>query len=433
MYVFNEGLPRSGKSYDTVVNHILPALRAGRKVYACLKGLDDPGCRAKIAEHIGLDTASLDALLIYVPKVKVRETFVAVTDDKGEWVIPDHLVDSLFVIDEIHDYYVASRQPIPPEQENFFALHGQFGMDGVIMTQSIKRTHSSVRYRIERKNVFQKLTAVGLEGKFTVRRYHAIGPDKFELVATETGTYEPIYFPMYKGYGDKAKQKGVYKAGGVTVWKKLRRYGLVMAVFVGVGLWAFLRVFSGDGGFVKQAPRVGAAPHTVSGVERAAPVAAPMLPTSQHPSVDTKGMPPEVAYLFELSGQARARLAASLAGPDGKAWGVIEWREDQGHVLDSLTFDQVRSLGVAVWPRPFGVKLTWKDKAIVVTAWPLDMPGTVAAANQPQGSAPAVAAPAAADQGAGQGQATAWPREPVVSAYVPPELVKAPPMSSWSP
>ncbi|RWA38908.1 hypothetical protein C5H14_11335 [Xylella fastidiosa] len=41
MLVFNEGVPRSGKSYDAVKHHILPALREGRRVYARLNGLRD--------------------------------------------------------------------------------------------------------------------------------------------------------------------------------------------------------------------------------------------------------------------------------------------------------------------------------------------------------------------------------------------------------
>ena len=39
MLVFNEGVPRAGKSYDAVKNHILPTLKKGRRVFARLNGL----------------------------------------------------------------------------------------------------------------------------------------------------------------------------------------------------------------------------------------------------------------------------------------------------------------------------------------------------------------------------------------------------------
>jgi zona occludens toxin len=365
-----------------------------------------------------------------VPKIKVKETFVAEINADGEWVIPAHLVDAVFAIDEVHDFYVSSRQPLPPDQENFFALHGQFGMDGVILTQAINRAHSAVKLRIERKNVFQKLTAVGMEGKCKVRRYHAVAPGKFELVNTEIFTYDATYFPFYKGYGGGAEQKGVYKAGGSTVWKRFRPYALVIIPMVALGVWGFLRVFHGDGGLVKEAPRMGAAPKTVMSApaDKPAPVASPSLPTSQHPqTVDTKGMPPEVAYVFSMSGQARARLAAVLKGDHGEPWGLVEWREDQGHVLERLSLAQLRELGLAVEVRSYGVKLRWKDKSIIVTAWPVDMPGTVAQANQ---QAPAASAPA---QPPSDAQATDWGRQPIATAYIPPELVKSSGPSTWKP
>ncbi|RNK90483.1 hypothetical protein C9400_18860, partial [Xanthomonas vasicola pv. vasculorum] len=34
MLVFNEGVPRAGKSYDAVKHHILPAIKKGRRVFA---------------------------------------------------------------------------------------------------------------------------------------------------------------------------------------------------------------------------------------------------------------------------------------------------------------------------------------------------------------------------------------------------------------
>lgn len=72
------------------------------------------------------------------------------------------------MIDEVHEFYVAQRNQLPEEVENFFALIGQNGGDVLIMTQWINRVHQAVRARIERKNVFQKLTAVGLKSRYRV-------------------------------------------------------------------------------------------------------------------------------------------------------------------------------------------------------------------------------------------------------------------------
>lgn len=92
---------------------------------------------------------------MHVETADVRRVFVAVRDQSGAWRIRDELKDSLFVIDEAHEFYVASRNAIDPAVEQFFALCGQNGMDGVLMSQWYKRLHSSVRARVERKNVFR--------------------------------------------------------------------------------------------------------------------------------------------------------------------------------------------------------------------------------------------------------------------------------------
>lgn len=453
MLVFNEGVPRSGKSYDAIKEHVLPALKRGRKVFARINGLDDAERRAKIAEYVGISGERLDELLIFVPTAKVKRLFIATKDhnvEDGEWKIDDELKDALFVIDEVHEFYVASREPIHPAIEQFFALCGQNGMDGVLMSQWYRRLHSAVRARLERKNVFQKLTAVGLQSRYQVTRYHAVAPDRYEKVGGETHAYDPAIFPLYKGYADGAQNTAVYTGGGKTVWRKIGMLALVVVPAAAVALWVFTGFFGGRGKLTKDAPtntRLGAAPAVVSqqpgasvpppASDHAAQVKSAASPNSLHPSYDTKGMPPEVSYVFDMSAQARPRLAAMAHVEGGKDWAVIEWREDQGHVLERLSLDQVRELGMLVEVHGYGLKLRYGKEAIVVTAWPVDMPGTSAASNQSdtsQDGHPLVYAaqgspnpsPAAAGSGAWKGNALSW-------SYTPPEQVKGPGASDWRP
>lgn len=453
MLVFNEGVPRSGKSYDAIKEHVLPALRRGRKVFARINGLDDPERRSKIAAYVGVTVERLDELLIFVPTAKVKRLFIATKDlnvEDGEWKIDDQLKDALFVIDEVHEFYVASREPIHPAIEQFFALCGQNGMDGVLMSQWYRRLHSAVRARLERKNVFQKLTAVGLQKRYNVTRYHAIAPDRYEKVGAQTLSYDPEIFPLYKGYADGAGNTEVYTAGGKTVWHKIRMLALVVVPATCVALWVFLHFFSGDGGMAKEVAgktRLGPAPVTMGvqagqvtpppSAEKPAPVKSAASPNSLHPSYDTKGMPPEVGYLFDMSAQARPRLAALAHMEGGKDWAVIEWREDQGHVLERLTLDQVRELGVVAEVHGYGVKLRYGAQVIVVTSWPVDMPGTYAEANQAvsaqdahQGGYVTVATPVR--EGAA-GASGGWKENRLSWAYTPPELTKGPGASDWRP
>jgi len=453
MLVFNEGVPRSGKSYDAIKDHVLPALKRGRKVFARINGLDDPDRRSKIAAYLGMSAERLDELLIFVPTAQVKRLFIATKDhnlEDGEWKIDDKLKDALFVIDEVHEFYVASREPIHPAIEQFFALCGQNGMDGVLMSQWYRRLHSAVRARLERKNVFQKLTAVGLQKRYTATRYHAVAPDRYEKVGTDTLSYDPEIFPLYKGYADGAGNTEVYTAGGRTVWRKIGVLAVVVVPAVCAALWVFLHFFGGDSGLAKEATgktRLGPAPATVGvqpgqpspppSAEKAAPVKPAASPNSLHPSYDTKGMPPEVGYLFDMSAQARPRLAALAHVEGGKDWAVIEWREDQGHVLERLSLDQVRELGVVAEVHGYGVKLRYGPQVIVVTAWPVDMPNSSAEANQAQTVQDArqsgyvtVAAPV---KGGGAGAAGGWRENRLSWSYTPPEQMTGPGASDWRP
>ncbi|WP_244126608.1 zonular occludens toxin domain-containing protein, partial [Xylella fastidiosa] len=90
MLVFNEGVPRSGKSYDAVKHHILPALREGRRVYARLNGLR----YELIAQYLEMSEARIRELLFVVNTDDVLNTFVCYRDEvDGKWCIEDRFKD----------------------------------------------------------------------------------------------------------------------------------------------------------------------------------------------------------------------------------------------------------------------------------------------------------------------------------------------------
>jgi zona occludens toxin len=424
MLLFNEGVPRSGKSFDGVSEHILPALRAGRKVYARLNGLD----HVAIAAYLQMPVEDIEALLIQVPTADVRSVFVAVRDGAGQWVIPDALKDALFVIDEAHEFYVSSRLPIDPAVEQFFALCGQNGMDGVLMSQWFKRLHSAIRARVERKNVFQKLTAVGMEGKYLLKRYQTLEPDRFELVDSVVRTYNPKIFPLYAGYAPGSANTVVYAAGGTTVWKRLRVYAVPLSVVLVIAVW-FLWHFVSTGG--RGLLRDGGRSSVVGAQSHSSPVASAVNTASEvvrkPKSVDLSGMPDEVRYVFDLCNQTRPRLAAVLTVAQALPYGVIEWPQAQSHseslpiVLDRMTFAQLRDLGVDVQVHVYGVKLVWRDRAVIVTPWP--MPERPRASKLDGGDKSDNALVVESSQ-AESGES--WKASDMRADYVPPELEKRP-------
>lgn len=422
MLVFNEGVPRSGKSYDCVLNHIVPALASGRTVYARLNGMDDPACRQAIADYLKMDKATLDERLIHVSSAEVRTMFLAESVD-GEWRIPDALKDNLCVVDECHQFYVADRNAINPAIEEFMALIGQNGGDVVLMSQWFRRLHSSVRARIERKNLFQKLTAVGMEKKYTVTRYHALAPERFEKISTDTCSYLPAIFPMYKGYADGSENKVVYKGGGKTVWAKIASYAVFVVPLVLVALYVFMHFFGPNSGLAKAPQHVPV--HRIGGATGAPSLDAsavmavshPMAPKHLHGKL-TEGQ----AYIWELADKARPRLAGVIQVPGALPVGVIEWRQDQASaVSDRLSLAQIRDLGVDVELHDYGVRLVAGKDSMIVTAWPLDQPDPAATTSQPAQPvvASVVALPSSRQSGT-VAAGTPWPSGVGAQAYIAP-------------
>lgn len=366
MLVFNEGVPRAGKSYDAVKNHILPALKKRRRVYARLNGLQHD----KIADYLKMSREEVRDLLHVVETKDVADTFVCTRDqDTGQWVIPDEFKDSLIVIDEVHEFYVNERMPLPPQVENFFALLGQNGGDAVIMTQWIQRLHSAVKARIEKKHSFQKLSAVGMEGSYLVTYYQTIAAGKFEKIGSEKKKYDPAIFSLYHGYAPGAENVEVYKEGGKTVWAALAVKGVFFLLIAVVGGIVFVNFFlSGNNAEADKKAK------TTAYVERPSQSSTPVANAPKLPPPDPyRDMTPEQRYLIDLCEKGRIRLQAraEVAG-EVKAW--IEWIDTNGLPIESLDLDQIRALGWMVLPVPYGIRLKANDHVLIATAWPHQQP-----------------------------------------------------------
>lgn len=214
MLVFNEGVPRAGKRYDAVKSHIQPTLKKRRWVFARLNGLH----HQRIEDYLGMPVEEVEQLLALVDTKDVKTMFACVKHcETGQWCNPDAFKDSLVVIDEVHEFYVSERQPIPDAVENSWALLGQNSGDAAIMTQWINRVHQAVRARIERKNVFQKLTAVGLKKRYRVTYWHTTSRGKYERVGGNTEEYNVKFYLLYHGYAVHADNAEVYDEGSPNV------------------------------------------------------------------------------------------------------------------------------------------------------------------------------------------------------------------------
>lgn len=379
MIIFNEGVPRAGKSYDAMLTHVLPALEKGRHVWYRLNGVTAAAC----AEYLGKPVEEIEPLMHDVKSADVVETFKAERDANEEFVLPERFRNALIVIDEVHEFYVSGREALPKDVEQFFAIHGHYGSDILLMTQWYKRMHTAIRARVERKNVFQKLTAVGMKGHYRVTFWQTVSPDKYEKVGAATKKYDPKVFPTYKGYAADEVDTTVYDGGSRTVWASVGPLMiLAVALFVGGGyyLWNFFSGgvdITGRGGEdaasapVKDSTAGGVWQQDTAQVRSTGPSAPPSKPPPPPDPVDK--MTAEQQYVWRMAKGARARVSAMIGAGDDMH-GIIEFRKENQPPMDVMDTRHLIAMGIEVETKPYGFILRANGESIVATMWPTNEP-----------------------------------------------------------
>jgi zona occludens toxin len=411
MIIFHEGLPRSGKSYEAMAVRIIPAIAAGRAVVAYVEGID----HARIAELAG------------VTEDRCRELLVALTRDQLQTVhadpssgkvlrVEDHLprlaVDNaLIVLDEAQNFW-GNRAKIAPELTQFITEHGHRGIDLVLMGQDLRDVSAIWRRRVELKLCFLKLNAMTLppwaarlvgnlaKPSYSVSTYRHLGGDQFSKAGTSIRAYDPKYFGTYKSFVADDTNTEVYVDKRAQVWSHpMLRY--VVPGMVALGIWGFWSAW----GFFHPAPAAvesKAAPAPSPAVPRVpAPQAAASAPVATAAPVDQRT--PIERRMVELSAKGRIRLAGLISSKTHTS-GVVEWVQGGTVVIERLSLDALRALGVAVLVTENTVQLASGDFHELATPWPLEDMGRVSDARQSSIRGPqqlAAASPLPSDLGGG--------------------------------
>lgn len=361
-----EGLPRSGKSYNAMREHIIPAIQAGRVVLTNILGVNLDAV-AQVAE---------------VPVDQVKDLVQILTADQVR-NIADHVKPkALVVIDECHEFFPVGRGRLDQRIERFFAMHGHYNLDVVLMTQDFTEVHRTVVKRIERKNVYIKKSVVGKDNSFHCTYYMKVPSAdrlKYEIITTKSEDYDPKYFPTYNSFEDNGGEDyEVYKAGGQGFWNRKMKmavwgFGLLFFSSIGVLVYFF------NGGMVSTpAPKPAAknAQPAMTADEASAAIAAPRAA----PVPSKPGKEPSTELVTDLNDSARPRLAGYIVAGDARnARGIVEWRTSGRHLHARLSFEDLRTLGWTLVVSGDMVRLSKGDKQFLITAWPLDDESAISA------------------------------------------------------
>lgn len=235
MIFFHEGMPRSGKSYESLVKHIIPALAKGRAVDAYLYGLD----HEKIACLAGIELDRCKELLVELTTEQASECWKVCRDN------------ALVVLDEAHKFWPSGRKRPPEEMCNLVAEHGHRGMDMLFMSQTFNSVHKVIQDRTNKKITFTKLDSVGMESRYNWTAYQGTLGTRgsntfvtFSKMDDGVGKYDSKYFGTYKSHVSEEIQTGNYKDERFNFFnKKSVKFGLPLVVVAFFGGIYYLSLF----------------------------------------------------------------------------------------------------------------------------------------------------------------------------------------------
>lgn len=384
MIIFHEGLPGSGKSYEAMAERVIPALKAGREVVAYVEGID----HAKIAELCTITEERSRALLHTITREQMRT----------EWL--KHCRDNaLHVFDEAQNFW-GNRTKLNEEQTQLVTEHRHRGMDIVLMGQDLRDVNATWRRRVELKLCFLKLNGlklpkflqaltfnkIGTEAGYSVTTYRHLGGDQFSRMGMTMRTYNPKYFGTYASHVSEETNTDTYTDKRAQVWNHpLIKYAIPLAI-VGA-LWGAYNAWSF---FHPKVAETQKEPHPGATTATAAPADA----TTAQPST-MQGAPtaataaaadnrsPIEKRMVELGNKGRIRLAGLIRSKD-RISGIVEWVQGGNVVIERLSLDALRSLGVAVLVTDDVVQLAAGDYRELATPWPLEDLGRMTEARTEQ-------------------------------------------------
>lgn len=200
MIIIHEGVPGSGKSYDSV-RKIIDALKNSRIVYTNIDGVNSDTCREALSSLTGLTRDALSSQLIHLEHGQITSF----------WSFCEP--GSFIVIDEAQLYFNSRDWSKTENREfgNWASTHRHHGYDLLLITQRSERIDSAVRSLAEFRYRYRKLNIFGNMVKKGYLVYTYCGDDTKPLGSPYKRTYQSEIFPCYQSYQGDASEKRVVK------------------------------------------------------------------------------------------------------------------------------------------------------------------------------------------------------------------------------
>ncbi|APY15758.1 hypothetical protein GJU93_02055 [Brucella sp. 10RB9212] len=193
------GTPGSGKSYEAVAHHILPALNSGRKVITNLP--------LNINYYMKINPSFDRNLFVLIqPTPDNLVPFSTPADFADEWKNKDG-VGPLYVVDEAHMAF--PRGDKDKKMLEYFTMHRHTGADILLITQQLNQLRREISGLVEVSFVLKKNTVLGSSKSY---RKQTRDGTKGSVIATAVHRYDPQIFKFYQSYTLGGQAEAVQKA-----------------------------------------------------------------------------------------------------------------------------------------------------------------------------------------------------------------------------
>jgi len=300
------GSSGSGKSYESVVYHVLPALQKGRRVITNLPLVVeefekiDPSFgpliefRKRPQPIRGTWTPQADGL----PWFELFRNFEPLPRDSEDRVFSnvwDYYTDwkneagqgPLFVLDEVQNFLPAKETD--KHVKEWYAQHRHANVDVLLITQSYGKISKAVVDNVQMVYRCRKAVAMGFTGRYIRKVQDGVRGEVMNVSARE---YQRKFFKLYKSHTKGVAAEELNASDVRPIWRHWS--------FIGAGLCALFVVWAGFHGWlnpfrssknadvahvsvVKSAPVSASSSPVPVSVPVSAPAPARAVPVSAHP------------------------------------------------------------------------------------------------------------------------------------------------------
>lgn len=250
------GLPRAGKSYEVVVNVIIPAIAQGRRVVSNIAGLNFDAIKTILFSD-GLLESQIGSLVSVSHDEVVSPFFWRTDTDAARGVDAFIQPGDLVALDEIWRFW-KKRGAIHYRVMNFMRMHGHFvhpdsgfTCDVALITQNVKDINENIRDVTAETYQAVKNTKVGSNKSFIVHVFQKGSTAKTDHIRTlPPRMYDSKYFACYSSHSQKsegsadAKEKNPDSRGNILHGPLIKFFLPLSFLILITGIFLLKNIFS---------------------------------------------------------------------------------------------------------------------------------------------------------------------------------------------